>query len=198
MVTSSSAWAHPATKTAATERTATRFAGPILESMTHGAGEECLGEPDLEDRAHVDLALDGDAAAVHLHYLPAYGEPEPASPGRAGTVLVHPVETFEELVLILFGDAHARITDPDGQRRVVLPYLHIHPVARVGVLYRVVQQIEEDLVELLDVADAPVLARVIEVYLDAEPLGLGLYRLYGRLDDRTHVCRPHLEDRKST
>jgi hypothetical protein len=38
-----------------------------------------------------------------------------------------------------------------------------------------------------------VLARVTEVYLDAEPLGLGLYRLYCCLDDRAHVCRPYLE-----
>src|SRR5215211_8152467 len=139
METSSSTWAHPATKIAATERTANRFADPTLESMTYGAGQERLREPDLEDGAHVDLALDGDTAAVHLHYLLAYGEPQSASPCRAGAVLVYPVETLEELVQILFGDADARITDAHRQRRVVLLYLHVDPRAGVGVLDRVVQ-----------------------------------------------------------
>src|SRR5215212_5069862 len=126
MKTSSSAWAHPVTRTAVIERTKN---SATLKGMTYGAGQERLREPDLEDGAHIDLAFDGDAAAVHLHYLLAYGEPQPASPGRAGAVLVHPVETLEELVQILFGDAYARITDADGQRRVVLLYLYIHPGA---------------------------------------------------------------------
>src|SRR5215210_4528224 len=190
METSSSLlWAHPATRTAATERTKNH----TLKSMTYGAGEERLRESDLEDGSHVDLALDGDAAAVHLYYLLAYGEPQSASSRRTRAVLVHPVEPLEELVQIFFGDADARVTDAHGQRRVVLLYLHVHPGAGVGVLDRVVQQIEEDLVELLDVADALVLAGVTEVDPDAEPLGFGLYRLYGSLDDRTHVGRPYLE-----
>ena len=87
----------------------------------------------------------------------------------------------------------ARVPDAHGQRECVLVYLYVHPGARVGVLDGVVQQVEEDLVELLDVADAPVLARVSEIYPDAEPLGLGLHRLYGGLDDRTEVGRPYLE-----
>src|SRR5215210_6917149 len=54
METSSSEWAHPTTtRTAAIRRTT------ALESMTYGAGEECFREPDLEDGAHPDLALDG-------------------------------------------------------------------------------------------------------------------------------------------
>src|SRR5215210_6972622 len=183
METSSSEWAHPTKRTAAIKRTA----DPTLESMAYGAGEECFREPDLEDGAHADLALDGDIAAVHLDYLLAYGEPQSASPGRAGAVLVHPVEPLEELVQILFGNAHACIPDAHGQRRDVLLYLDVHPGAGVGVLDRVVQQIEEDLIELLDVADAPVLSSVNEVYSDAEPLGLGLYRLYGGLDHRIQV-----------
>src|SRR5829696_4801229 len=126
METPSSAWAHPVTRAAIIERTKN---SATLKGMTYGAGQERLREPDLEDGAHVDLALDGDTAAVHLHYLPTYGEPKPASPCRAGAVLVHPVETLEELVQILFGDAHSRITDADGQRRVVLLYLYIHPGA---------------------------------------------------------------------
>src|SRR5215212_6337919 len=172
MKTSSSAWAHPVTRTAFIERTKN---SATLKSMTYGAGEERLREPDLEDGAHVDLALDGDAAAMHLYYLLAYGEPQTASPCRAGAILVHPVETLEEVVQIIFGDAYARVADAHGQRRDVLLYLHVHPGAGVGVLDRVVQQIDEDLVELLDVADALVLAGVAEVYPDAESLGLGLY-----------------------
>ena len=50
-----------------------------------------------EDGAHAGLALDGDASAVHLDYLLAYGEPEPAPPGSARAVLVDPVEPLEEL-----------------------------------------------------------------------------------------------------
>src|SRR5215217_7907474 len=69
METSSSEWVHPTTRTAAIRRSV------ALESMAYGAGEERLWEPDLEDGAHTDLALDGNTAAVHLDYLLAYGEP---------------------------------------------------------------------------------------------------------------------------
>src|SRR5919199_6943603 len=99
--------------------------------MAYGAGEERLGELDLEDGAHADLALDGDGAAVHLHYLLAYGESQPASPGRAGAVLVHAIEALEELAEVLFGDAEARVADAHGQRRVVFIYLDVDPGAGV-------------------------------------------------------------------
>src|SRR5215204_4252262 len=114
METSSLLWAHPATRSAAIERIKNRFTEATLKGMTYGAGQERLREPDLEDRAHVDLALDGDAAAVHLYYLFAYGKAKSAPPRRTGAVLVHPVKTLEELVQILFGDADARVPDAHG------------------------------------------------------------------------------------
>src|SRR5918995_4739035 len=120
MESSSSVWAHPAMIAIARAMNATRFAGPILEGMACGAGEERLREVDLEDGAHADLALDGDAAAVHLYYLLGYGQSQSASPARAGAVLVYPVETLEELVQVFFGDAKARVLDAHGQRRGVL------------------------------------------------------------------------------
>src|SRR5215210_1192523 len=195
MENSSSVWTHATARTAVIERiaNANRSTEATLESMTYRAGEERLREADLEDGAHLDLALDGDAAAVHLYYLLAYGESQPASSCCARAVFVLPVETLEELVQIFIGDADARVADAHGQRRVVLIYLHVHPCAWIGVLDRVVKEVDEDLIELLDVADALVLAGFIEIYPDAEPLGLGLDRLYSSLNNRTQVCRPYLE-----
>src|SRR5215218_3706630 len=165
----------------------------ILQGLAYRAGEESPGQVDLEDGTRADLALDGDAPAVHLHYLLAYGQPQTASPARAGAVLVYPVKTLEELAEILLGDAQARVLDAHGQGGGVLVYLDVDPGAGVGVLDGVVHQVEEDLVELLHIADAPVLADVAEVDADPEPLGFGLYGLYGGKDDGAEVGRTDLE-----
>src|SRR5215203_3059339 len=188
----SSAWEHPVRSTAA-RRTTSRPGFAILQGLAYRAGEESLGQVDLEDGTRADLALDGDAPAVHLHYLLAYGQPQTATPARAGAVLVYPVKTLEELVEILLGDANARVLDAHGQGGCVLVYLDVDPGAGVGVLDGVVHQVEEDLVELLHVADAPVLADVAEVDPDAEPLGLGLHGLYGGPDDPAQVGGTYLQ-----
>src|SRR5215210_422282 len=164
-----------------------------LKRIAGGARDGRLGEAYLEGRARADHALDGDVPAVHLDDLAADGEPEAAPPGRARAVLVHPVEALEELAQVLLRYADAGVLDLDGQVRDVLPYPDVHAGAGVGVLYGVVQQVEEDLVELLGVAHAPVLGGAVEVYLDAEPGGLRLDGLYGSLDDSAHVRRPDLE-----
>src|ERR687893_1359921 len=189
MDTSSSAFMHPAT----TRTTAAIRAARPLYRIARGTREGGLGDTYPEGGAHADLALDEDIAAVHLDDLLADGEPQAAPPGRAGAILVHPVEPLEELVQLFLRDTDAGVPHLYGQRRVVLYYRDIHASPRVGVLDGVVQQVEEDLVELLGVADAPVLARIVEVDRDAEPLGLGLHGLYGGLDDPAQVGRPDLE-----
>src|SRR5215207_10392375 len=188
----SSAWVHPVRSTA-TRRTTSRPGFAILQGLAYRAGEESLGQVDLEDGTRADLALDGDAPAVHLYYLIAYGQPQTATPARAGAVFVYPVKTLEELAEILLGDADARVLDAHGQGGGVLVYLDVDPGAWVGVLDGVVHQVEEDLVELLHIADAPVLADVAEVDADPEPLGFGLYGLYGGKDDGAEVGWTDLE-----
>src|SRR5918998_2849115 len=184
---SSSAGMHPAKKITASR------AAYLLYRIARGAGEGGLGDADPERRAHADLALDEDVAAVHLDDLLAYGQPQAAPPGRAGAVLVHPVEPLEELGELLLRDTDAGVPPLHGQRRGVLFYRHVHAPPRLGVLDGVVQQVEEDLVELLGVADAPALTGLIEVDRYAEPLGLGLHGLYGGLDDPAQIRRPDLE-----
>src|SRR5215203_2843213 len=188
----SSAWEHPV-RSAAARRTTSKPGFAILQGLAYRAGEESLGQVDLEDGTRADLALDGDAPTVHLHYLLAYCQPQTATPARAGAVLVYPVKTLEELVEILLGDANARVLDAHGQGGCVLVYLDVDPGAGVGVLDGVVYQVEEDLVELLHVADAPVLTEVAEVDPDSEPLGFGLHGLYGGQDDGAKVGRTDLE-----
>src|SRR3712207_8847932 len=78
------------------------------------------GEPHLEGRARADLALDRDAAAVHLDDLLADGEPQAAPSGSAGAVFVHPIEPLEELAQLLLWDARACVPHAHSQERDVL------------------------------------------------------------------------------
>src|SRR5918997_967944 len=169
------------------------FLRRLLERIARRTGEWPFGEVDEEGRAPADLALHRDVAAVHLDDLLADGEPEAATPGRPRAVFVHPVEALEELIEVFRRDADARVSDAHGHPGGVVLHGDVNPVAGVRVLYGVVQQVEEDLVELLHVADAGVLVCVLEVHLDAEALGLRLDGPYGGPDDLPEVRRSDLE-----
>src|SRR5215210_3701876 len=100
METSSLAPMHPAKRRAITAS----MAAPPLYRIARGTGEGGLRDAHPEVGAHADLALDEDVAAVHLDDLLADGEPQAAPPGRAGAILVHPVEPLEELRELLLRD----------------------------------------------------------------------------------------------
>ena len=89
--------------------------------MVRRAGKRGFRQTHRKGRALADFALDGDIAAVHLDYLPGDRESESAAAGRAGTVLIDPVEPLEELFHVLFRDADARIPDAHDQSLTHLP-----------------------------------------------------------------------------
>src|SRR5215210_105106 len=174
MGSSSAGCAQPESRAAAHAATRKVSARGLHRIAAGRAGDRLRRQLDQEGGAQADLALHGDVAAVHIDYLLAYGQAEPATPCRPRAVLVYPVEAPEELVEVFRWDAYARVLYANRSPGRGVFHRDVHPVARVRVLDGVVEQVEEDLVELLNVADAAVLGLVLEVHLDAEALGLGL------------------------
>src|SRR3712207_1856125 len=99
MGSSSVGCVQPASRAAAHAATRRPPAGERLGERLHRigrrAGDRLRRQLHQEGGAPADLALHGDVAAVHLDYLLAYGEAQPAPPGRPRAVLVDPVEAPE-------------------------------------------------------------------------------------------------------
>ena len=94
--------------------------------------------PSLETR---------DAPAVHLDELLDHGQPDaqpPLGPGRRTVPLGEQVEDAREQV---GPDADARVGHPDDRVARLPRGLHLDPAARLGVLGRVVEQVDQDLLE---------------------------------------------------
>src|ERR671916_500088 len=114
MSSSSVGCVQPASRTSAHAAKRMPRADECLHRIGRRAGDRLRRQLHQEGGAPAYLALHGDVAAVHLDYLLAYGEAQPAPPGRPRAVLVDPVEAPEELVQVLLGDADARVSYADG------------------------------------------------------------------------------------
>src|ERR671933_922645 len=125
-----------------------------LERIVGGAGESGFGEPNLERGAHAHLAFHREAAAVQLNDLLAYSEPQSTTPGGPRAIFIDSVEPVEEVREVLFGNAEPCIRDTHGHEGSVFQYANVHPRAGIGVLDRVIEEVEQDLVNLLRVTNA--------------------------------------------
>src|SRR5262249_43620169 len=122
--------------------------GPRYSGRTPSASLPSIGDNQLncsngrqaegERRAHSQLALHPDPAAVQLDELPTQSQPQP----RALHLLVrrpHLPELLEHRLLILWGDANAGVADGDLDEPVLWRGRDLDPPTLRGELDRIGQ-----------------------------------------------------------
>ena len=111
---------------------------------------------EVERAPPADLALQPDLPAHHLDQPGRDRQAQPRAAVLAGGRSVRLGEGLEELLLLVGGDADARVADGEVQADLLLgPRLHIdakHDLAPLGELDGVAHQVDDDLAEAVGVA----------------------------------------------
>src|SRR5690606_14750661 len=115
-------------------------------------GLEGEREGELDGRAGTGGAVDPDAPAVQFDEMPGDGEPQPGSGVGAGAIRL--VEPLEDSIPILGGNAGAGVGYPDDQVVVFGRCPDGDDAAGRGELHRVVDQVDQDLLDALRVETA--------------------------------------------
>src|ERR1700722_20837982 len=95
--------------------------------------------------------LDGSTHLFHSVFDNGQAQAGPAHGSRS--CLIGAIEALEDARQIFRGDADAGIADQDANLAVIAAHFHLHFAIRAIELYRVIQQIDEDLLQTQLITD---------------------------------------------
>ena len=125
------------------------------------------GQGEVELGAVAEFALGPDAAAVGLDDVLDDGEAEAGAAGFTGAGLVHTVESLEDAVEVLGGDAGAEVLDSELDGIFSELRADADTLARASVFEGVFNQVSEDLVHGIGIGHDEVLRRAGKLEFDA-------------------------------